>query len=137
ALANIQHIVKADKMHAFFVEAVPAGPERFLSKTLSKQRPVVTDHVMLARHVKYFACLEAFQILLERIEFFCFRKMTQVTRVQNEVWWSRQCFVFPDRFLQRADDVLVCLFVETDMAVADLHKAEITAGQRSGRTEEF
>ena len=42
-----------------------------------------------------------------------------------------------DRFLQGADDILVRLFIETDMAVADLNEAEIARGDRSYRAEYF
>src|SRR5215813_2278565 len=104
-------------MHASFVEAVPARPDRFLSKALSKQRTVVTDHVVLARHIKYFARLEALQILFERIEIFRFGKMAQVTCMQDEVWRSRQRVNLPNRLVQRADNILVRFFVKSDVAV--------------------
>ena len=48
---------------------------------------------------------------------------------------ARQRVDFGDRFLQRADHILVRVFVKTDVAVADLHKAEIAADQRSRRAE--
>ena len=63
--------------------------------------------------------------------------MAEVTGVQHEVWRSRQRIDLGDRFLQRADHILVRVFVKTDVAVADLHKAEIAADQRSRRAEQL
>src|SRR5262245_58480020 len=63
--------------------------------------------------------------------------MAQVTCMQDEIWWTSQCVNLRDRFLQRADDILVRILVKSDVAVADLHKAEITAGEWSRRAEQF
>src|SRR5206468_3338704 len=92
---------------------------------------------MLAGHVKNFAYLEALQVLLERIEFFRFGKMTQVTGVQDEVRRRRQRVDLRDRLLQRADDIFVRLFVKTDVAVADLHEAEIGTSDWRCCAEQF
>src|SRR5262249_16002149 len=105
--------------------------------TLKIKRAVITDHVVLARDKKYFARLETLQVLLKPVEFFRLGKMAQIARVQDEIWWSRQCVDLRDRFLQRADDVLVGIFVKTDMAVAYWDKAEIAANRRSSRAEQF
>ena len=64
---------------------------------------------------------------ISRVEFLRFGKMAQVTRVQDEVWWSRQRVDLRNRFLQRADDILIRVFIKSDVTVADLHKTEIAA----------
>ena len=76
-------------MHAFFVETVPASAECFFCKPFSIERAIIADYVVLARDVKYFARLNALEILVERVEFFRLGKMAQVAGVQNEVRRAR------------------------------------------------
>ena len=51
--------------------------------------------------------------------------------MQDEIWRSLQCVDLRDRFLQRADDIFIRVFVKTDVAVADLHEAEIAGDRRT------
>src|SRR6202011_6274832 len=48
-----------------------------------------------------------------------------------------QCVYLGDRFLQCADDILVRVLVETDVAVADLHETEVLSSFGSNGTEHF
>ena len=85
ALANVQHIVQSDEVDGFFVEAVPARAERILSKSLAVQRAIIAQHIMFAGDVEDVPGLDLLQILLERIELFHLREMTQIARVQDEI----------------------------------------------------
>src|ERR1700739_2826666 len=57
--------------------------------------------------------------------------------MQNEIRWRGQGVDLGDRFLQRANDILVCVLIKTDMAVADLDETEIPAGARTYRAKYF
>src|SRR5262249_49710922 len=93
--------------------------------------------IMLTRHIEDFAGLDALQVLLKRIEFFRLRKMTQVTRMQDKLRPGRQTVNLGDRFLESSDDILVRVFVEPDVAVADLNEAEIARCYRVDRAKDF
>src|SRR6266699_1294786 len=51
--------------------------------------------------------------------------MTQVTRVNDELGFVRQCVDFIDGCFQRSADIGVRRFVEAHMAVADLYEIKL------------
>src|SRR5581483_3857630 len=63
--------------------------------------------------------------LIYRVELLRLREMADVASVEEKIGRFRQRVDLGDSRLQRADNVLVRLLAESDMAVADLDEAEI------------
>src|SRR5689334_8257478 len=63
--------------------------------------------------------------------------MTQVTRMQDKFRPGRQSIDLCDRLLEGADDILVRIFIESDMTVADLDKAEVARRNRIDRAQDL
>ena len=115
---------QADEVHAPLVEAVPPRADVFFRKALEISAPLSTDHVVLARHVEYFACLEAPQIFSSASNSSASDKMAEVTRVQHEAGGVGNALT--SRSLRQCADRHPCSrLCKTDVAVADLHEAEI------------
>jgi len=51
--------------------------------------------------------------------------MSEVTRVDDEIWRMRQGIYFGDSFLEGGGDIPIWFVVEPDMAVADLGKGKV------------
>ena len=87
---------------------------------------------MLARHVKHLARFASLQNLVQRVELLRLGEVSQVTGMQHEGRGVGERIDLGDCLAQCGSHVLICLFVEADMAVADLNEAEIRAGGHAG-----
>ena len=112
-------------MHALLVKAVPTVALRSLAITLAILRSVVVQHVMLARHIKNLVRAQALQPLIERVKLRRLRKMAQVARVQYKRRRRLKRIHLGNRRIQRRRHVRIGSLVKPNMAVADLHKAQI------------
>src|SRR6266446_4231836 len=80
---------------------------------------------MLTRHkVDLFGGC-SLQCLVKRIEFTRLRELTQIAGVNDEIWFVGHRVDLVDRRLQSSGDVRVSRLVKSDVAVADLDKAEV------------
>src|SRR5258706_3469859 len=125
ALGDPKHVNEADEMDAAPVETEPAAAFRAFAVAREKFLSVIADHVVLAGDVKYAPSFGRFEQLIESVEFSRFGKMGKIARVQNKVGRCGQGIDLRNGLLERAGDIRVGWFVETDVAVADLHKAKI------------
>ena len=66
-----------------------------------------------------------FEQLIKSIEFLGFGKMTQIAGVKNECRRSRQGVDLVNGCFKRGKNILVGFFAETDVAVTDLHEAQV------------
>ena len=92
---------------------------------------------MLAGHVKNPGRLQALQRFCQRVELLRLREVREVAGVQHEFGSHRQPVDFADRSAQRRRHVRIRVTVKTDMAVADLHEAEVAADRRSCCAEQL
>src|SRR5205814_4582684 len=130
ALANVEDVIQADEVRALMIEARPAVAFCSLAETFEILFAVVVQDIVLARDVEDAARLTILQNLLQRVELLWLGEMRQVAGVENEIRRRRQRVDLGHRFLQGAEHILVSLLVETNVAVADLHEGEISAGLR-------
>ena len=113
-------------MDAASVEAEPAAALGAFAIARAEFVAIVTDHIVFAGHIKNRTSLCGFEKLIQRVEFRWLGKMRQVPGVQNEIRRCGQGVDFGDGLLEGADDIGVGRLVKTDVAVADLHEAEIS-----------
>ena len=112
-------------MRALLIEAVPAVPLRLLAEALVEHLPVVVEHIVLAGNVEDFLGLETLERLRQRVELFRLRQLRQIAGVQHECRRCGQRVHLGNRRAQRRGNVRVCVLVESDVAVADLHEAQV------------
>src|SRR5262249_45539487 len=124
---------QTNKVHAVFIKTVPARALRSPAVALEILLALVARHVMLAWNIKRFFHLCVLQNLLHIVELFRLRKMRYVSRVQQKLRISRQSVDLCYRRFQCADHIRIRGFVESHVAVADLHKAQLA--HRCGRIE--
>ncbi len=111
-------------MHTAVVETVPTISLGVLAVTPQILLAVIVKNIVLARHEEYLSHLRASQNLVHRVELRRLRQMTQIARVQNERRRCRQRVDPRDGFLQCANHVFVRFLAESNVAVADLDKAQ-------------
>jgi hypothetical protein len=87
---------------------------------------------VFARHIEGLARLRLFDDLLRCIELRRLRRLRDVAGVQQQIRRRRKRVDLADRELQCSRDVLIRRLVESNMAVADLNKAEARSGMRMG-----
>src|SRR6266436_3479024 len=105
------------------VPAVPARALRALSVALAKLRPVIVQYVVLARHKENFLA-RRLQNLVHRVELFRLRQVADISGMQQELRRIRQPVDLVHRGLQRPRYIRIRRFVESHVAVADLHEAQ-------------
>src|SRR5258706_695273 len=125
ALGDPKHVNEADEMDAAPIEAEPAAAFRAFAVAREKFLAVVADHVVLAGDVEYAANPGGFEQLIQRVEFSWFGKVRQIARVQNKIRAVGQGIDAGNGPFERAGDIRISRFVETDEAVADLEEAKI------------
>src|ERR1039457_679026 len=113
-------------MHPALVKSVPARSLGSLPIPLQILFALIVQYVVLAGHKEDILGAGALQQLVHGVELLRFRKMTDVSGVQDESGRYWQSVDFVDRGLQRANDVGVRCFVETHMAIADLNETEFS-----------
>src|SRR5207302_205130 len=86
-------------------------------------------------HVEDSGHATALEHLIRRIELRRLREMADVTGVNQEIGRCRHCGDALDGLPERADHVAVRGLVESDVAVADLHEAEVAGRLRATRSE--
>ena len=86
---------------------------------------------MLARHIEHLLGAAILEHLFQRVEFPRFGQVREIAGMQEEFRRFRQGVDARDGFAKRGGDVHVGGFVESDMAVADLHKMQL-AGRQCG-----
>src|SRR5207237_2493886 len=123
----IGDIHQTNEMDALLIEAVPASALCTFPIALEILLPVVTEHVVLTGHKVDLSRGCSFQYLVQRVELARLRELTQITGVNDEIRFVRHGIDFVDCRLQSSRDVRICRLVKTDVAVADLHKAEVPA----------
>src|ERR1700675_5065073 len=82
---------------------------------------------MLTRHKVDLFGGRSLQCLVQRVEFTRLRELTQITGVNDEIRFVGHRVDLVDCRLQSSGDVRVGRLVKADVAVADLHKAEVSA----------
>src|ERR1700680_3196089 len=82
---------------------------------------------MLTRHEGDLFRGSSLQCLVKRVEFTRLRELTQIAGVNDEIRLVGERVDFIDRRLQSRGDVRICGLVKTDVAVANLDKAEVGA----------
>src|SRR5450759_5478254 len=80
---------------------------------------------MLARHIKDVLGPATLEHLIKGVELFWFRQLCKVSRMNEERRRCRHRVDSIERNLKGCSDILVSLFVEANVAVTDLEKAEI------------
>ena len=130
--ANRHHVVQADEVRAFVIEAEPALAFRTLAKPFEVLFAVVVEHVVFAGDIKHPRRFAGLENLLERVEFFRFREMGEIAGVKDEVRRGGQCVDLGYRFLQCTHHVLVGFLVEANVTVADLHEREVSGNRGFG-----
>src|SRR5947209_14424435 len=123
---QVHYVHQPDEVHAFLIKAVPAATLTVFAIALQVLLAVIADHIMLAGNVEYFFRAGALENLLHGIKLFRLRKMSDVTRVENEARLFWKSVDLCHRRLQRANHVRISGLVEPHMAVTDLDKAELT-----------
>src|SRR5580704_17679676 len=114
-------------MHALVVEAGPAGAFYTFSIALEILLAVVAEHVVLTRHKVDLFGGRSFQYLVQRIEFTRLRKLAQITGMNDEVRCVGHGVDLVDRRPQSRGEIRIGRLAKTDVAVADLDKAEVRA----------
>ena len=132
AFANVHHIVQANKVRAFVIEAEPAAAFGSFAEALEVLFAIVIEHIVFARHVENLFGFASLENLFERVELFGLGKMRQVAGVEDELRRRGQGVDLGDRLLQRAEHVLVRFLVEPDVTVADLHERKVSGNGRFG-----
>src|SRR6266567_7101442 len=79
---------------------------------------------MLTRHIEHLP-LAPDQNLIESVELGRFRAVGQVPGMNEEIRSDLISTDFVQGGLQRCSDISIGRLIEADMAVADLHKAEV------------
>ncbi len=82
---------------------------------------------MFAGHKEHILRARAFQNLIDGVEFFGFRKMTDVAGMQHELWRFAQTIDLLHGRFQRPGNIGISGLVESHVAVADLHEAEFAS----------
>ena len=117
-------IHQADEMHAFLVEAEPAGAVRALAEALEILRAVVAQDVVLAGHEEDLLGFAVLEHLLEIVELLGLRELREIAGVQDEIRRLRQRIDPRDGLAEGRGDIGIRRLVKADVAVADLHEVE-------------
>ena len=123
ALLDVSNIDQPDEVHPFLVGTVPSRPCITFSESFQVLCAVIV-HVVLARNIEYILCSTLFEELGERVEL-----LGSVRCVRSPVW-SRNSNGFGNALMRMIaspscpNDVRVCRFIKTNMAVADLDKVQ-------------
>ncbi|HUI56384.1 MAG TPA: hypothetical protein VLY04_15520 [Bryobacteraceae bacterium] len=126
---EVHHVDQADEVHALLVETEPAVASRVLSISLEVGLAVVGQDVVLAGYVESRAGTDRGENRAGGGELLGFRKMADIAGMDEEGRWFSHRIYFGDGGLQSALDVGVGLFVEADVAVADLNEAQVALGR--------
>ena len=129
---QVHDIDQSDEVHAFLVEAVPAGSLGVLAVTFAILLAVVFQHVVLAGDKEHVLRGRGFQNLVDVVELAGFRQMADVAGVQHELGRNGQRVDLVHGGLQRGGDIGIGRLVEAHVAVADLHKTEVALGCLTG-----
>ena len=124
---QVQHVHEADEVDAF-VEAVPAVPLRVLAVPVVEVLSVIDEHVMLARHEEPPAGIHLLQHLIEGIELVVLAQVAQVAGVDHQVRPGIGGVDLGDCRAESAEDILVRVLAEADVAIADLDEAQGRSG---------
>src|SRR5438552_18046354 len=90
----------------------------------------VVQDIVLARDIKYILCFAALEHLIKRVELLRFRQLCDISSVDEEGGWSGHRVNAIESNFERLRHILVCLFTEADVAVAELSEAKICVRQR-------
>src|SRR6266404_5178077 len=119
-----QDIVQPNKMNSFIIEASPPLALSSFSISLKKNFSVIREHVMLAGNVIHLARLRTLKHLRRRVELVWCRKMCNIASVNQKCGLLFQSVDSVHGLLESLRNILVRLFVESDMTVTDLDEAE-------------
>src|ERR1700760_4240267 len=122
-------------MDPFVIKAVIATPDGAFTIPLPIQHAVVGCDIVLARNIKSLAGLCTHDDLLCGVELAWLRRLRDIAGVQQQLRRRGETIDLVVGFLQLPRHILICRLVETDMAVADLNKAE--SGSRMGTCRIF
>src|SRR5579872_6028953 len=122
------HVDEPYEVDALLIEAVPASAFRPFAVALQILLPVIVGGVVLAGYAEQLLLRGALQDLVHRVKFGCLRQMTEVAGMDDELGLDRKSVDLVDGRLERAVDIGIRRFVESDMAVADLNEGQFTFG---------
>src|ERR1700691_159395 len=124
---NLHAVVQLHEMNAFVVEAVPAIAKRALAEAILVLRAIV-NIIVLAGDIEDPVDLRTLDHLRRGIELGGLRILRNISRMYHEIrrlYAARDSIDLVDRLGQSACHIRVCSLVKSDVAVADLHEAEV------------
>src|SRR5271170_601327 len=130
---QIHHVYQTDKVHAFLVEAVPAGALCIFAVTIKELLAIVANEIVFAGYVVNIFGNARLKDLIDGIELFGFSEVAYIAGVQQKLRGYTQGIDLLDCRVEGSDDVLVCGLVEAHVAVADLNETEVTLGVSDGK----
>src|SRR5271165_3899206 len=134
--ALARDVDQPDEVYPVVVEAVPALALGPLAEPFQVFRPVADD-VVLAWHVEDLVDLDPLEDLGDGVELLGCRKVGEVAGVDQKIGSLRQCVDPGDGLLQRGGHaLLVRVFAEADVAVADLDEREAARPRLPGSLAE-
>ena len=128
---KVQDVDQSNEVDSVFVKTVPAGALGFdaLSIPFAVKLPAIIEHIVLSGNIENVLGPAALEHLIERVELLWLRQLRNISRVDKESRRSGHRVDAIERNLERRSDILVSIFVEPDMAVADLQKAKVGSRQ--------
>ena len=92
---------------------MPTGSRGALTVAVQELLSIVDRDIMLSRHIKRLLRLGSLKKLVERVEFAGFGKMSQISGMDDQIRFDRQCIDLVDGSLARGGYIRVRSFVET------------------------
>src|SRR4029078_8863936 len=110
-----------DEMHAVVVETSPPRPS---SESFEVELAIVKKHIVLARHIVNLIRFRALHDLRGRVELLGRGKMRDIARVNHKRRPLVERVDLVDRLLKSLRHIGIRSCMKSDVAVADLNKAE-------------
>src|SRR6266480_6452698 len=114
-------------MDTVFVETVIARALAFdaLQIPFAVKLSAIVKHIVLPGNIENILGPAALQYLIKGVELFGLRQLREVSRVDKESWRSGHRVDAIESNLEGLRHILVRVFAEADVAIADLEKAEV------------
>src|SRR5262249_69672 len=119
------YIDQTNKMDSLVVEAVPARTLRLLGVALTKHLSVIVQDVVFSWY-KENLLVGSLQDLIHVVEFLRIGKMADVASMQDEFGLLGKRVDLVHGGFQGPDYIRICRFIESHVAVTDLHKTDPT-----------
>src|SRR4029077_13290342 len=110
-------------MYALLVKTIPTSSFAAFPVALQELFAVVIQNIVLARDIENVLGVSAFQDLIDGIELFWFREVTDVAGMQDELRCCGQSIDLVHRGLQSPSDIRIGRLVESPMVSLDFCEA--------------